>query len=531
MEVDYTERIKGIFDACDTEGSGYITIDHLKDLAKDQLWAAGEEETIGIIQLLDPEGKGKVSFTDFCQGVQQILEVQALSQQSTPMNSGNHTNLIKSLGLSPVSLPEVCVKETLDNSEASVLTFNEYSTNTDEDGGQLVDYTAPETPGHLHPSYGHSSSRSSVTSRTDDDYYEDFGVVNLESDSSDANLSCDSCHSRSRRSPRHKHKSPSRQLASAIYASHQARGVRSPNKDIYNDIDGSFQEITERIKSLEKQLNKVVDEKSKEDGAKSRYKGDNDPIIKSVVDKIQSMEEHLKEMDLISAEKLNGEKMKIQEMLMKQSVESEKMDYITLRLQTFETENEKLKSDVVQLNKENEKLRMDKLQISDRLSAMEEDYNRVSAEYNEMMGKFDREQIITGELLDELQKELEDLRKYKIECEHNHRHMCRTPSISDSFGINPFQAEMQKLKETNKHLLEENEELNGQLLVQAVNVGRHMLQEGSSVAEELEQMTKEELMTSLQERKDVNFRLKQYVDKILTIVLEKNPSILEIGCR
>lgn len=31
---------------------------------------------IGIIQLLDPEGKGKVSFADFCQGVQQILEVQ-----------------------------------------------------------------------------------------------------------------------------------------------------------------------------------------------------------------------------------------------------------------------------------------------------------------------------------------------------------------------------------------------------------------------------------------------------------------------
>jgi hypothetical protein len=34
------------------------------------------QEVIGIIQLLDPEGKGKVSFTDFCQGVQQILEVQ-----------------------------------------------------------------------------------------------------------------------------------------------------------------------------------------------------------------------------------------------------------------------------------------------------------------------------------------------------------------------------------------------------------------------------------------------------------------------
>jgi len=36
------------------------------------------QEVVGIIHLLDPEGKGKVSFQDFCQGVQQILEVQGM---------------------------------------------------------------------------------------------------------------------------------------------------------------------------------------------------------------------------------------------------------------------------------------------------------------------------------------------------------------------------------------------------------------------------------------------------------------------
>lgn len=40
------------------------------------------QETVGIIQLLDPEGKGKVSFKDFCQGVQQILEVQGQYEMS-----------------------------------------------------------------------------------------------------------------------------------------------------------------------------------------------------------------------------------------------------------------------------------------------------------------------------------------------------------------------------------------------------------------------------------------------------------------
>jgi len=43
MEVDFTEKIKSVFDVCDTEGSGYITVDHLKDLAKDHFGADNEE--------------------------------------------------------------------------------------------------------------------------------------------------------------------------------------------------------------------------------------------------------------------------------------------------------------------------------------------------------------------------------------------------------------------------------------------------------------------------------------------------------
>jgi hypothetical protein len=37
------------------------------------------------------------------------------------------------------------------------------------------------------------------------------------------------------------------------------------------------------------------------------------------------------------------------------------MDYLTLRLQTFETENERLKTDVVRLKNENDRLRMVRL--------------------------------------------------------------------------------------------------------------------------------------------------------------------------
>ena len=34
------------------------------------------QAVVGIVHILDPEGKGKINFKDFCKGVQQILELQ-----------------------------------------------------------------------------------------------------------------------------------------------------------------------------------------------------------------------------------------------------------------------------------------------------------------------------------------------------------------------------------------------------------------------------------------------------------------------
>ena len=48
--------------------------------------------------------------------------------------------------------------------------------------------------------------------------------------------------------------------------------------------------------------------------------------------------------------------------------------------------------------------------------------------------------------------------------------------------------------QANKTLQDENEELNAQLLARAVQEGHHMLQEGSSLADELEHLTKEEVI-------------------------------------
>ena len=54
------------------------------------------------------------------------------------------------------------------------------------------------------------------------------------------------------------------------------------------------------------------------------------------------------------------------------------------------------------------------------------------------------------QLLDELQKELEELRRYKIEAEKNKSLCSRNPSLSDSSNGYTLQAEMQKLRDVSK---------------------------------------------------------------------------------
>lgn len=50
------------------------------------------QKIVGIIQILDPEGKGKINFEDFCEGVQQINELQVPLSPSKLKGGGSGIN-------------------------------------------------------------------------------------------------------------------------------------------------------------------------------------------------------------------------------------------------------------------------------------------------------------------------------------------------------------------------------------------------------------------------------------------------------
>ncbi|CAC5417411.1 RAB11FIP3_4 [Mytilus coruscus] len=384
-----------------------------------------------------------------------------------------------------------------ETSEASAYTFNEYDTNTDEDNGVLIDLSTPD------PIRRNNNVNRSFNGIHD---YTDYGEEDIESDTSD---------------PSHNN---ARKLTSTAYAAQLHSKSRSPAPDeVFDDIDGNFQHLNDRVQFLEKQLTNLSEEKSNTDGAHYKLKDENSVLMERAAfrklnTRIHMLEEQVKDVEVKSDERVSDEQKKYKEILSRQEREkSEQMEYFTQRLQNLEKENELLKMENPRLRSEVDRLKIEKLELEDKITELQVEYSSVMNENSDLKLKFDRERETTGQLLDELGKELGELRQYKIEAEI-HR-------LKEALTV-----EWNSLSQENRGLLELNEDLNAQLLSRCISEGRN-LTEGSqeqSLASELEHLTKTELMGKVQEQERELLRLKQYIDKILLAILEKNPSILEI---
>ncbi|XP_011454114.3 rab11 family-interacting protein 4B isoform X2 [Magallana gigas] len=463
-----------------------------------------------------------------------------------PSISSSNNNLLLN-GLDDFIAGDVSSTECPETSEASAYTYNEYDTNTDEDGhgqGILIDLSTPEpVRRNLHP------TPNGRLDFTDEENYEDFGEVDdIESDMSDPsqNRSRDSIHKvRTRRGDKHHRKSfgqRSRVTTSAAYASQlQNKSRTEPGDEILDDIDGNFQTLNDRVQFLEKKLVQISEEKSSVNTSHSKLKDENSHLM----ERIHSLEEQLKDVEVKSKETLAEEQKKFKQMLSRAETEKAEQMYIAQRLQSIEKEYEVLKIENPRLRLEIDKLRVEKLDLQDKLTDVQAEYNAVYSEHEELKQKFEKERQCTGTLLDELGKELEELRKYKIDHELNQSPRPRNNSMADLPGrYQALNSEVNRLKEAlsyewrnlsqeNKQLQDMNEDLNAQLLTRCINEGKTLVNDtkAKSLATELEHLTKEELMAKLQEVECVNINLKSYVDKIILTILEKNPSILEITNR
>uniref|UniRef100_A0A8C3W7X0 Rab11 family-interacting protein 4 n=1 Tax=Catagonus wagneri TaxID=51154 RepID=A0A8C3W7X0_9CETA len=338
--------------------------------------------------------------------------------------------------------------------------------------------------------------------------------------------------------------SPNRKISSTAFGrqlmhSSNFSSSNGSTEDLFRDsIDSCDNDITEKVSFLEKKVTELENDSLTNGDLKSKLKQENTQLVH----RVHELEEMVKDQEATAEQALEEEVRRHREAYSKLERErGTEIELLNTRVQQLEEENTELITTVTRLKSQTEKLDEERQRMSDRL---EDTSLRLKDEmdlYKRMMDKlrqnrveFQKEREATQELIEDLRKELEHLQMYKLDCERPGR------GRASSSGLGEFSArarevelehEVKRLKQENHKLRDQNDDLNGQILSLSLYEAKNLFAtqtKAQSLAAEIDTASRDELMEALREQEEINFRLRQYMDKIILAILDHNPSILEI---
>ncbi|XP_067315583.1 rab11 family-interacting protein 4B isoform X2 [Pseudorasbora parva] len=338
--------------------------------------------------------------------------------------------------------------------------------------------------------------------------------------------------------------SPNRKITSTAFGrqllhNSNLSSSNGSTEDLFNDsIDSCELDITEKVSYLDKKVTELENEILMNGDVKSKLKQENIQLVH----RIHELEEQLKDQETRAESMMEEELRRHREAYSRlEKDKNTQIELLTNRVHQLEEENGEMALNMNRLKSQTEKLDEERQRMTDKL---EDTSLRLKDEmdlYKKMMDKlrqnrneFQKERDTMQELIEDLRRELEHLQVYKLEAERMGR--VRRSSISLSEYSNrtresELEQEVKRLKQENQKLREQNEDLNGQLLSLSLHEAKNLFAtqtKAQSLAMEIDHASRDQLMEALKEQEDINFRLRQYMDKIILSILDHNPSILEI---
>eukprot|EP00076_Gallus_gallus_P010770 XP_004945476.1 rab11 family-interacting protein 3 isoform X1 [Gallus gallus] len=308
-------------------------------------------------------------------------------------------------------------------------------------------------------------------------------------------------------------------------------------EESYRDtLECTEEDITDKVVFLEKRVTELEKDTAANGEQHSRLKQEN----LQLVHRANALEEQLKEQELRADQTLLEEIKKQREMLSKMEREkSIEIENLQARLQQLDDENSELRSCVPCLRANIERLEEEKQKLLDeiedltvQLTEEQENKRKMGDKLSHERHQFQKEKESTQELIEDLRKQLEHLQLFKLECEQRR-------GRSSSMGLQEYNSrtreteleqEIKQLKQDNRSLKEQNDELNGQIINLSIQGAKNLFSASfsESLAAEISSISRDELMEAIQKQEEINFRLQDYIDRIIVAIMETNPSILEV---
>uniref|UniRef100_A0A672M503 Rab11 family-interacting protein 4B n=1 Tax=Sinocyclocheilus grahami TaxID=75366 RepID=A0A672M503_SINGR len=310
-------------------------------------------------------------------------------------------------------------------------------------------------------------------------------------------------------------------------------------EDLFHDsIDSCEIDITEKVSYLDKKVTELENEILMNGDVKSKLKQENIQLVH----RIHELEEQLKDQETRAENMMEEELRRHRDAYSRlEKDKNTQIELLTNRVHQLEEENGEMAISMIRLKAQTEKLDDERQRMTDKL---EDTSLRLKDEmdlYKKMMDKlrqnrneFQRERDTMQELIEDLRRELEHLQIYKLEAERMGRGRRSSISLSEystRTRESELEQEVKRLKQENQKLREQNEDLNGQLLSLSLHEAKNLFAtqtKAQSLAMEIDHASRDQLMEALKEQEEINFRLRQYMDKIILSILDHNPSILEI---
>ncbi|XP_065358844.1 rab11 family-interacting protein 4A isoform X2 [Calliphora vicina] len=279
--------------------------------------------------------------------------------------------------------------------------------------------------------------------------------------------------------------------------------------------------LNEQLELLQRQVTDLTDTKTTVEDLTSRTKTEY-AVLQA---RYHMLEEQFREAEFRAEDRLAEEQKRHRELLARVEREAAlQNENCQIKIKTIEIEANALRE-------ENQRLRVlcdkqandlhrteEKFELArDQIVVLQQDLDE--AEQKER--KYEQEKKTSEELMLELSKELERLRAETGPA---------MPTTSpESIRLEELHQELEEMRQKNRALEEQNEELQAAVLTRGVEEGRHLLNGTlNSLAQELEEMSQAQLQQAFQEKEEENTRLKHYIDTILLNIVEKCPQLLEV---